>query len=203
MSGLDPERRDVDASGEQVLLTWPARVRVLTNPMVWAALLLAGGCGALVVGMVTAIASRSLAGLLLGAGVLALFLGLFVVIGLVVDLCGGFRVVFALTTAGVRSASGKGARSAAATAAVGGALAGNLAAAGAGLLAAGEQDVFIPYQAVTRVKVSEGRRYVLVKGGFGDKPIGLYCTAETLPQVVAELRQRCPGAAFSGAAVPL
>jgi hypothetical protein len=75
-------------------------------------------------------------------------------------------------------------------------LAGNLAAVGAGLGADAERNVFIAYEDVRKVKVSASRRYILVRGGFGEKPIGLYCREEDAGKIVEILRERCPSAKF-------
>ena len=124
----------------------------------------------------------------------------FVLVGAVIDLCGGFRVRFAITSRGVRSVSGKGARAAANVAVVGGILTGSLAGMAAGELARSEQDVFIPYGEVTKVKANARRRYILVKGHWGQKPIGLSCGTDDFSQIFHLLRERCSSARFSGRA---
>jgi hypothetical protein len=140
--------------------------------------------------------SKSPWALLVGAGVFAFLMAIFVVVGLVIDLFGGFRTTFALTTTGVRSIAGKGAGRAADTAFWAGVLAGSASVAGAGMLAKSEQNVFIAFRDVTKVKLRPGRRYILVKGGFVQKPIALYCLPDNYPQAEAILRQQCPGAKF-------
>ena len=175
---------------EQVLLQWPGRVRVLTNPAVWRNILLCFGIPCLLVGFLfLAISGEAGTSFLVAAGMFFFFMLLFACIGLVVDLCGGFRVLFTLTNRGVWSHGGKAAKAASATAVVGGLVAGSTAAVGAGLLAKSEQAVFIPWSEVSKVKVNPWRRHVLIKGGFLQKPIGLYCTPENFAGVVAILRE--------------
>jgi hypothetical protein len=180
-------------SPEVVHHAWEARVRVLANPAAWRGVGLSLGGGALALGVLFTAISKSVAGLYLGGGLFAGLMLLFVLIGGVIDLCGGFRVRFLLTSRGVYSLSGKGARAAANTALVGGLLTGNLAGMGAGALARAEQTVFIPYGEVTRLKA--GGRHILVKGGWAQKPIRLDCPPEEFPRVLQFLRERCPGAA--------
>jgi hypothetical protein len=126
--------------------------------------------------------------LIIPAGGLAILLGIFVLVGVVIDLFGGFKVVFFLTSHGVRSVAGKGAKAAATAAFWMGALTGHPGAAGAGLLAESEQNVFIPWTDVTKIKVKTWRRYIHIKREWGFKPIGLYCTPENFAPVMEILR---------------
>jgi hypothetical protein len=184
---------------EEVLLAWKSRVKLLSNPHVWSMVILVFGAACLITAMIFGLATGSAnAGLLMGAGGFAFFLVVFVGIGIVVDLFGGFRVTFLLTSRGVRSVRGKGANAVSSVAEVGGILTGNLAVLGAGLLAESERNVFIDYAEVRKVKVSSSGKYILVKGGFGEKPIGLYCEPEVSRQVIEVLRQRCASATFLG-----
>jgi hypothetical protein len=189
--------------GEEYLLAWPARVKMLTNPMIWSSLALAFGIGSAVVALVVCLASGNLVGVVIGAALFGFFMVLVLLIALVVDLFGGFRVTLALSSKGVWSLSGKGVERAATAALVGGILTGNPGAMGAGLLARSSKSTFIRYRDVTKVKVSAGRRYLLVKGGFGEQPIGLFCTPETFDPALAILREHCPKAKFLGRKVPL
>lgn len=182
---------------EQLWLAWETRVRVLFNPAVWGGVLAAFGISSCLVSLLFLFISKSPWALALGAGLFALFMVIFVLVGAAIDLFGGFHTTFALTTHGVRSIAGKGAGRAADAAFWGGVLMGSMAGAGAGLLAKSEQNVFIPYGEVTKVKVRAGRRYIVVKGGFMQKPIGLYCTPENFAHAEAILRQLCTGAQFS------
>jgi hypothetical protein len=134
------------------------------------------------------IAKRPEFALIVPLGGMGILMGIFVLVGVVIDLFGGFKVVFFLTSHGVRSVAGKGAKAAATTAFWMGALTGRPGVAGAGLLAESEQNVFIPWQEVTKIKVKTWRRFILVKREWGYKPIGLYCTPENFPQVMEILR---------------
>lgn len=180
---------NLPAAPEQVYLAWEARIKVLPNPTVWGSLLAAFGIPSLLLGLLVAfIARRPELALLVPLAATGGFLLLFTLIGLVIDLFGGFKAIFTLTTRGVRAQSGRVARATSAVAVWTGIATGNLAAAGAGLLAESEQNVFIPWDQVTAVKVKAGRRYVHVKRAWGFKPIGLYCTRENFPQVLEVLR---------------
>lgn len=185
---------------EVVFQSWEARVRVLTNPSVWFGIVMCFGVGTVFLAVLLTVVSRSLFGILIPAGLFVGLMVLFVVIGGVIDLFGGFRVTFYITSRGVRSVAGGGAKAASEAAVIGGLLAGNMTAVGAGALARSEQNVFIPYGDVTRVKASGWRRYVLVKGGWGEKPIGLSCTEGNFAPILRLLRARCPSARFSGSA---
>jgi hypothetical protein len=116
----------------------------------------------------------------------------------VVDLMGGFRMTFALTTDGVHSVAGKATEAMSTAAVVGGALAGSMSTVGAGLLATSEKHVVIAYGEVKKVTTSAARGFILVKGGFLDKPIGLYCTPDGYAFALRILRERCTAAAFAG-----
>jgi len=175
---------------ETVLYAWEARVRVLTNPSAWFGVSVSLGGGALALGILFLFISRSVMGFLVSGGIFCGLMILFVLIGGIIDLFGGFRVTFVLTNRGVRSMGGAGAKSAANAAIVGGMLTGNITGIGAGALARSEQNVFIPWGEISRAKVSERRRYILVKGVWGQKPIGLVCNTDNFSQVLQILRER-------------
>jgi hypothetical protein len=183
---------------ETVLHSWEASVRVLTNPSAWSGVALSLGGGALALGILFTFISKSIKGLYLAAAIFGGLMFIFVLVGGIIDIFGGFRVNFILTNQGLRSISGKGAKVAASTAIVGGILAGNLAAMAAGSLAESEQNVFIPYNEVTKIKVSPRRRYILVKGDWSQKPIGLYCDKDNFTSVLQLLQERCSSAQFAG-----
>ncbi|MEI8191286.1 MAG: hypothetical protein WCI75_16340 [candidate division NC10 bacterium] len=175
---------------EQLHLTWETRIRVLTNPSVWTSMLLALGIPSVLLGIGFAVmAKRPEYALLVPLGFMSILLGIFFLVALVIDLFGGFKVVFFLTSQGVRSVAGKGARAASTVAVLAGVLAGKAGAVGAGLLAESEQNVFIPWKDITKIKVKTWRRFIHVKREWGYKPIGLYCTPENFPQVMDILRQ--------------
>ena len=179
---------------EVVLHSWESRVRVLSNPAAWRGVALSLGGGALGLAIIFLIISKSIEALYLGAGLFGALMFVFVLIGGAIDLFGGFRVRFMLT--GARSISGKGARAASTTALVGGVLTGNLTGMATGALAKSEQDVFIPYNEVTAVKVNNRRQYLTVKGSWGQKPIGLYCRNVDFTAILRLLEERCPSARF-------
>jgi len=193
-----PQPPDSGSGAEVVLHTWEARVRVLSNPSAWSGITLSLGGGALGLGILFVAISKSVAGLYVAGAIFGGLMLVFVLVGGVIDLCGGFRVRFAITSRGVRSVSGKGARAAANAALVGGIITGSLTGMAAGQLARSEQDVFIPYGEVTKVKVSGWRRYILVKGHWGQKPIGLSCRIDDFSQILHILRERCSSVQFSG-----
>ncbi len=186
-----------EAGGEELRLAWDNRIRILLNPSVWGGVLAAFGISTCLFTALMLAISKSPWALVVGGGIFTFFMAVFVVVGLAIDLFGGFRTTFALTTHGVRSIAGKGAGRAADAAFWTGVLLGSAGAAGAGLLAKSERNVCIPYGEVTKVKFKPGRRYILVKGGFLQKPIGLYCTPENYDQAEAILRQECSGATIA------
>ena len=170
---------------EQLHLTWETRIRVLTNPNVWFSMLLALGIPSVLLGILFAfLAKRPVYALLVPLVSMSVLFGIFILVALVIDLFGGFKAIFFLTTHGVRSVSGKGARAASTAAVVMGVLAGNASAVGAGLLAESEQNVFIAWKDITRLKVKARRRFVLIKREWGFKPIGLYCLPANFQQVL-------------------
>jgi hypothetical protein len=181
---------------EAVLCSWEASVRVLSNPSAWRGVALSLGGGALALGILFSFISKSLKGFYLASALFGGLMFIFILIGGVIDIWGGFRVNFIITSKGLRSMSGKGARAAAKTAIIGGILTGNLVGMAAGSLAESEQNVFIPYGEVTRVKVNSRRRYILVKGDWSQKPIGLYCNKDNFSAVLQLLQERCSSAQF-------
>ncbi len=178
---------------EQLHLTWETRIKVLTNPTVWSSLLLAFGIPSVLLGIFVAfISKRPDYALLVPLVTLSILFGLFILVGLVIDLFGGFKVVFYLTSHGVRSVAGKGAKAASTAAVLAGIFSGNPGVAGAGLLAESEQNVFIPWKDITKLKVKAWRRFIMVKREWGYKPIGLYCMPDNFPQVM-EIFRYCAG----------
>ena len=179
---------------ETVLHSWSASVRVLSNPAAWRGVAASLGGGALALGILFLFISKSVKGLYLAAGIFGGLMLIFVLVGGIIDLFGGFRMQFMLTSRGVRSISGKGAKSAANAAIVGAVLAGNLAGMAAGSLARSEQNVFLRYDEVTKIQADPRRRYILVKGAWPQKPIGLSCNAENFMSVLRLLQERCASA---------
>ena len=183
---------------ETVLHSWESSVHVLTNPSAWSGVALSLGGGALGLGILFTFISKSIKGLYVAAAIFGGLMCIFVLVGGIIDIFGGFRVNFILTNLGLRSISGKGARAAAGAAVVGGIIAGNLAAIGAGKLAESEQNIFIPYNEVTKVKVNQRRRYILVRGDWSQKPIGLYCNNDNFASVLLILKENCSSAQIIG-----
>ncbi|HNP92223.1 hypothetical protein [Macellibacteroides fermentans] len=181
---------------ENILQSWQSSVHVLTNPAAWKGAALSFGAGALVLGIIFSFITHSFKGLLLAGALFGGFMVLFILIAAVIDLCGGFHVHFIMNTLGLRSLSGKAAKAASSAAIVGGILSGNLASVGAGKLAESEQNVYIPYQEVTKVVIYARRRYIEVRGSLLQKPIGLYCNQSNFDDVLQILRKRCASAQF-------
>jgi hypothetical protein len=178
------------AGSEHIHLAWEARIRLLGNPMVWRSILLAFGIPSVLFGFLVAAITRRLDyALLVPAALLAGLLALYLVIAAVIDLFGGFRVIFMISSLGVRSLSGKGAKAAGRAAFLAGVLAGRPGAMGAGLLAESEADILILWPEITRIEVNLRRRFILIKRGWGWKPIGLYPTADNLQEVLDLLRR--------------
>lgn len=121
---------------------------------------------------------------------LLFFLVVYLAIGVVVDLCGGFRVLFRLSESGVESLAGEATQRAAQAATLGGAIAGSLGGIGSGLAAKRESHVSIVWNEVRSVLARESNRYILIRGRFGSKPIGLYCTPENYHEVLRIVKHK-------------
>lgn len=181
---------------EGLYLAWENQIRLLSNPDVWRGILMAFGISCALVTVLFLAISKSPWALLVGGGAFAFFILMFVIVGFVIDLFGGFHARFALTTTGIRFIAGKGAGAAADAAFWAGVLLGKGGLAGAGLLAKSEQNTFIAFQDVTEVKSRPGRRNIKVKGGLLQKPIILYCLPDNYTKAEEILRQRCVAAKF-------
>lgn len=183
---------------EQVWIAWEARIRVLGNPFLLRGLAVALGAGCVAVTLLLLLLTRRPAALVVGFGLAVLFGLAFIVVAGVIDLLGGFRATFALTSRGIRYIAGGAAGRAADAAFWAGLLASSAAVAGAGLLAQAERSVFLAYEDVRRVRVHPTQPAVRVRGAFGQKPIVLYCTPESFDPVLEILRRECRAADFSG-----
>ena len=174
---------------DRPLLSWETRIGVLGNGQLWMTMLMVFGISSGLLGVLVGFISKNLLNALLvplvGTGG---FMFLFMLVGAVIDLAGGFAVVFVLSQGGARSIAGKLAKNLTGAAVVASLLTGKSGALGAALLAESEQNVFIPWSEVTRVKVKSGRRYIELRGGWGDKPIGLYCTPQNYAEVLEIIR---------------
>ena len=175
---------------DQVYLTWETRIKLLNNAGIWSSLLLAFGIPSVLLGILLAVvAKKAIYALMVPLVAVGGFLLIFVCIGIVIDLFGGFKVIFILSQSGVRSLSGKVAKAATTATMITGLLAGNITTFASGALAASEQNVFIPWDAITSVKLKASRRFMLIKREWGYKPIGLYCTPENYQQVLELIRR--------------
>lgn len=174
---------------DRPLLSWETRIGVLGNGQLWMTMLMVFGISSGLLGVLVGFITKSL----LNALVVPLvatggFMVLFLLVGAVIDLAGGFAVVFVLSEGGARSIAGKLARNLTGAAVLASLLSGKSGALGAALMAESEQNVFIPWAAVTRVKVKAGRRYIEVKREWGYKPIGLSCTPQNYSEVLEIVR---------------
>jgi len=176
---------------ERLLITWENHVRLLVNPSVWSSMTLALGIPSVLLGIFFAFLAKRIEYLVLvPAGFFGGIAAIFVLIALVIDAFGGMKATFFLTSHGVRFVAGKGAKAAAQVAFLAGVLSGRPGLAGAGQLAESEQSVFIAWADISAIHVKASRHYILVKRGWGDKPIGLYCKPENFRQVLDTLRAR-------------
>lgn len=174
---------------EQVYLTWETRIKLLNNAGIWSSMLMVFGIPSVLLGILFGvIAENAVYVVLVPLGATGGLLLIFVGVGLIIDLFGGFKVIFILSQSGVRSLSGKAAKATATATMIAGLLAGSTTTFATGALAASEQNVFIPWDAITSVKHKVSRRFLLIKRSWGYKPIGLYCTPENHQQVLELVR---------------
>lgn len=196
-AAVTAERPASDTPAQEVVnLSWENKIRILSNPDVWNGMLMVFGISCTVGAIFFFAISKSPWAVVVAGSAFLGFMALFIVVGFVIDLFGGFLTGFALTTSGVRSIGGKGAKTAAQTAFWVGVLAGKPGAAGAGLLAESEQNNFIAYPEITQIKLRPGRFNIRVKGGFLQKPIALYCLPDNYARAEALLRQHCAQSKF-------
>ena len=188
---------------EEILVAWERKVKVLGNPAMWLYALIGFGCGAGLVGLLFAALAGPLIGLGFGAGLLAFFGVISFLVMLGIDLMGGLRTCFAVTTSGSWSVAGKGAQGISWGTAAVGAMMGSAATAGAGLLAAAEQSLFIEHADVRTVSFNERRRIIVLRRGLLSKPVALYCSEESYHPAMDALRERCPQATFDAKRIPL
>ena len=178
---------------EKVLLKWDHNIKMLFNPVLWGSFWACFGIPAILLGIGFSFTGNMKVAVLLPAGLIAFFAVIWFITGIVIDLGGGFSASFVITSRGIYFSSGPGAKKAADIATVIGALAGSVSGAGAGLLARAEQDNAISWGKIKKVKVRKGMRYIFVRGGFGNKPIGLYCNQENFEQVLALVQSKFKG----------
>lgn len=167
---------ETTAIGERPLLTWKNRVRLLINPTVWSSMLLVVGLPAVLIGLFFAFLLRRLDyAAIIPLGLLGGLFAAFSAVALVIDAFGGLEATFILTSRGARCVSVRRSVS--------------------------NHGVFMPWNEVTTIRVQASHHYVLLRGGWGDKPVGLYCTPENFREVLDLLRttvgDRMPRASFA------
>lgn len=198
MTDALPNQAETPFESEQNLFHWNARIRMLFNPILWRSFLLVFGIPSVLLAAGLSVAFGSIKNaLLMALGLFTFFFVIWIVVAIVIDLIGGFQAKYLITTKGVYFESGKAEKATADAAIVVGALTGSAGTAGAGLLARSEQSSFIDWKRVKKVTIRPSRRYIAVRGSFGSKPIGLYCTEENFPKVLETVRAKCKGASQS------
>jgi len=191
-NNLSPASVSVPAP-EKILLRWSHKIKMLFNPVLWGNFLAGFGAPALCLGIAMSFPAGIAKGFLFSGVLLGFFFIVWVITGVVIDLAGGFSAHFVITDKGVYFSSGKGAKGAANAATLIGALAGSASTAGAGLLAKAEQETAIAWKDVKKVKVRKGMRYIFIREGFGNKPIGLYCNKENFEPVLSLVQSKFKG----------
>ena len=194
---------NISEPDEQILVGWEKRVRVLFNPAMWVYALLGFGAGACFVALLFMVLGAGATGFLLAVILLGVCLVISFIAMLAIDLFGGLRTVFALTTRGARSVAGKAAQGISYGATAVGVLVRSPMLAGAGLLAVSEQSLFIEYECVKTVKFNRRRQIIVIRKRRLSKPVALYCTDEVFERALAVLREQSPKALFAEVAIPL
>ena len=175
---------------EEVLFKWDHQIKMLFNPVLWGNFVACFGIPIIVLGLFLKFATKVHPVFLPMAGFLVFFAVIWFITGIVIDLGGGFAAHFVITSRGIYFSSGTGAKKAADMAAVIGALAGSASATGAGLLARAEQEASVEWEKIKKVKVRKGMRYIFLRAGFGNKPIGLYCNKGNFEPVLALVQSK-------------
>ena len=178
---------------EEILFKWDHNIKMLFNATLWKTFFMIFGIPITLIGLFLKFVGKVHPVLLPMAGIFAFFFVIWIIAGIMIDLMGGFYAKYVITSKGIYFASGKKERAIADAATVVGVLAGSLGATGAGMLARSEQDAFVEWTKVKKVKVNAGSRYVFIREGFGNKPIGLYCNKENFEQVRALVQSKFKG----------
>lgn len=196
---MEQLKSEADSQKEEILLcAWENQVKVLNNPLAWSGFIWAFGISCSFFGILFGfITKNALTGLIVTGVSFAGFMVLVFIIAGVIDLSGGFKTRFAITSKGIRSSSGKGSRAAADAAFWMGVATGKLTGIAAGIQAKREQDVWMSHSDVATVSLRSNKKIILVRGGFLQKPIGLYCTLDNFKEVEGILRENCSKAKFS------
>ncbi len=172
------------SENEPILFQWNHSIRMLFNPVLWGSFALCFGIPAILLGIGFSFTGDLKVAVLFPAALLAFFVVIWVIVGIVIDLGGGFFSSFTITSKGIYFASGPAARKAADAVTITGVLTGSALRTGAGLLAREEQDSFIAWEEIKKVSVRKEMRYISVRSGFGIKPIGMYCNQENFEPVL-------------------
>ena len=175
---------------EEVLFKWDHQIKMLFNPVLWGNFVVCFGIPAILLGIGFSFTGQVKTSAFLAAGLVAFFAVIWVIAGIVIDLGGGFGASFVITSRGIYFTSGPGSKKAADIATVIGLLAGSASGTGAGFLARAEQDNAVEWEKIKKVKVRKGMRYIFVRGGFGNKPIGLYCNKENFDPICALVQSK-------------
>ncbi len=178
---------------EEKLLQWNIRIKMLFNPILWKNFLVVLGIPILLLGLVFSFTGRFKETSYLAGGLFVFFGFIWFIVGVVIDLSGGFFASYLLTSKGIYFSSGKTEKSIADIAVIAGILTGSSSATGAGLLARAEQTSFIEWGQIKKLKVRRGSRYIFARKGFGSKPVGIYCTKENFEKVLSLIQSKCKG----------
>lgn len=183
-------RPSAASENEKVLFKWDYKIKMLSNPVLWGSFVACFGIPAILLGIGFSFTGNMKVAVLLPAGLIAFFAVMWFITGIVIDIGGGFAASFMITSRGIYFSSGPGAKKAADMATAIGLLANSASGAGAGFLARAEQDASIEWEKIKKVKVRKGMRYIFIRAGFGNKPIGLYCNKENFEQVLALVQSK-------------
>lgn len=180
---------------EEVLSAWTYPIKMLFSGRLWKTFLLVFGIPIAALGIFLMFIAGVTVGLLAFAGGVALFALVWAIVGVVVDLAGGFEATYVVTNEGVYFKSGKRAQAAVNLATAAGALAGSPGLTGAGLLAKSERGAFLAWKNIRKVTIDDSGKYIEIRGGFGSKPIGLYCSKEGFQRIRDLVRAKGPATA--------
>ncbi|MBF0479193.1 MAG: hypothetical protein HQL26_06885 [Candidatus Omnitrophica bacterium] len=175
---------------EDVLFKWDHKIKMLFNPILWGSYLACFGIPAILLGIGFSVTGNIKVALFFPVALMAFFAVLWFIVGIVIDIGGGFSASFVITSRGIYFSSGPRAKKAADMAAVIGAFAGSASGAGAGLLARAEQDTSVTWDKIKKIKVRKGMHYIFVRGSFGNKPIGLYCNKENFDSILSLVQSK-------------
>ncbi|HWR59380.1 MAG TPA: hypothetical protein VN328_10880 [Thermodesulfovibrionales bacterium] len=190
MAAIDRDSVSSANDNEQSLIAWDNRIRILSNPILWGNFLLVFGLPIFLLSLLLIFPAGIKTTLLFMGGIFIFFAVIWAIVGFFIDLAEGFHASYQLTSKGIYFSSGRTAKKAAKAVTVIGVLSRSASVAGAGLLARSEQDQFIGWNEIRKVKVRKGSRYIFVRKGFGSKPVGLYCTEENFEEVLKLIQTR-------------